>query len=239
MRLRRIGCPVRWSRSGTAARSSSVRPSAARKLADEPGLDGSPAPAEPMTEDTIFDLASLTKSVATATAFLQLYEKGMVAIDDPVQKYLPDFNPANDPRRAQVTVRMLLTHTSGIAGDLSLDGPWGLDRGRQGRRHSPCARRAGGVRSRRGVPLLRHQLHSAWRDDREDHRRAGGYLRAAERLCAARHVRHPLSPGRQSLRPASDHRDGDHSRSDRTLGGRVPGRYLEHRSVVAHRTDGA
>ena len=98
-----------------------------RKLADEPGLDGSPAPAEPMTEDTIFDLASLTKSVATTTAFLQLYEKGLVAIDEPVQTYLPAFNPTNDPRRAQVTLRMLLTHTSGIAGDLSLDGPWGLD----------------------------------------------------------------------------------------------------------------
>ena len=98
-----------------------------RKLADEPGLDGSPAPAEPMTEDTIFDLASLTKSVATTTAFLQLYEKGLVAIDEPVQTYLPAFNPTSDPRRAQVTLRMLLTHTSGIAGDLSLDGPWGLD----------------------------------------------------------------------------------------------------------------
>jgi CubicO group peptidase (beta-lactamase class C family) len=98
-----------------------------RKLPDEPGLDGSPAPAEPMTEDTIFDLASLTKSVATTTAFLQLYEKGLVRIDEPVQTYLPEFNPTNDPRRAQVTVRMLLTHTSGIAGDLSLDGPWGLD----------------------------------------------------------------------------------------------------------------
>lgn len=82
-----------------------------------------------MTEDTIFDLASLTKSLATATAVMQLYEQGRVRIDDPVQAYLPDFNPANDPRRAQqVTLRMLLTHTSGIAGDLSLDGPWGLDR---------------------------------------------------------------------------------------------------------------
>nr|WP_256735917.1 serine hydrolase domain-containing protein [Mycolicibacterium hippocampi] len=98
-----------------------------RKLADEPGLHGVPTPAEPMTEDTIFDLASLTKSVATTPAFLQLHEKGLVQIDEPVQRYLPDFNPANDPRRAQVTLRMLLTHTSGIAGDLSLDGPWGLD----------------------------------------------------------------------------------------------------------------
>ncbi len=97
-----------------------------RKLPGEPGLDGSPTPAEPMTEDTIFDLASLTKSLATATAVLQLAERGKVAIDEPLQNYLPEFNPANDPRRAQVTVRMLLTHTSGIAGDLSLDGPWGL-----------------------------------------------------------------------------------------------------------------
>lgn len=99
-----------------------------RKLDGEPGLDGAPAPAEPMTEDTIFDLASLSKSIATTTAFMQLYEQGKVAFDDPVQTYLPDFNPTNDPRRAQVTVRMLLTHTSGIAGDLSLDGPWGLDK---------------------------------------------------------------------------------------------------------------
>lgn len=99
-----------------------------RKLDGEPGLAGSPTPAEPMTEDTIFDLASLTKSLATATAVLQLYERGRVQIDEPLQTYLPDFNPANDPRRAEVTLRMLLTHTSGIAGDLSLDGPWGLDR---------------------------------------------------------------------------------------------------------------
>jgi CubicO group peptidase (beta-lactamase class C family) len=98
-----------------------------RKLADEPGLDGSPAPAEPMTEDTIFDIASLTKCLATATAVMQLYEQGKVAFDDPVQKYLPDFNPGNDPRRAGVTIRMLLTHTSGEPEDVRLDDPWGLD----------------------------------------------------------------------------------------------------------------
>jgi CubicO group peptidase (beta-lactamase class C family) len=99
-----------------------------RKLAGEPGLDGSPAPAEPMTEDTIFDVASLTKPLATATAVMQLYEQGKVQFDDPVQQYLPDFNPANDPQRAQVTVRMLLTHTSGEPGDVDLRDPWGLDR---------------------------------------------------------------------------------------------------------------
>src|SRR6201996_1852003 len=100
-----------------------------RKLDGEQGLDGSPAPAEPMTEDTIFDIASLTKCLATATAVLQLYEQGKVAFDDPVQRYLPDFNAANDPRRAQVTLRMLLTHTSGEAIDVDLKDPWGLDGG--------------------------------------------------------------------------------------------------------------
>ncbi|KKC05082.1 serine hydrolase [Mycobacterium nebraskense] len=99
-----------------------------RKLAGEPGLDGSPAPAEPMTEDTIFDLASLTKSLATATAVMQLYEQGKVQFDDPAQQYLSDFNPANDPQRAKVTVRMLLTHTSGETGDVNLGDPWGLDK---------------------------------------------------------------------------------------------------------------
>jgi CubicO group peptidase (beta-lactamase class C family) len=98
-----------------------------RKLAGEPGLDGSPAPAEPMTEDTIFDMASLTKPLATATAVMQLYEQGRVQFDDPVQQYLPDFNAANDPQRAKVTVRMLLTHTSGETGDVDLNDPWGLD----------------------------------------------------------------------------------------------------------------
>jgi CubicO group peptidase (beta-lactamase class C family) len=98
-----------------------------RKLAGEPGLDGLPAPAEPMIEDTIFDLASLTKILATATAVMQLYEQGTVQVDDPVQQYLPDFNTANDPGRAEVTVRMLLTHTSGETGDVDLKDPWGLD----------------------------------------------------------------------------------------------------------------
>jgi CubicO group peptidase (beta-lactamase class C family) len=99
-----------------------------RKLAGEPGLDGSPAPAESMSEDTIFDMASLTKPLATATAVMQLYEQGDVQFDDPVQKYLPDFNASNDPQRAEVTVRMLLTHTSGEAGEVDLRDPWGLSR---------------------------------------------------------------------------------------------------------------
>jgi SSS family transporter len=98
-----------------------------RKLAGEPGLDGKPSPAEPMTEDTIFDMASLTKDLATATAIMQLYEAGNItSFDDPLEKYLPAFNESHDPTRSKVTLRMLLTHTSGAAPDVDLRDAWGL-----------------------------------------------------------------------------------------------------------------
>ncbi len=97
-----------------------------RKLAGEPGLDGAPSPAEPMTEDTIFDMASLSKCLSTATAVMQLYEQGKLQFDDPIEKYLPAFNPEHDPARAKVTIRMLLTHTSGEAPDINLKDAWGL-----------------------------------------------------------------------------------------------------------------
>jgi SSS family transporter len=98
-----------------------------RKLANEPGLDGKPSPAEPMTEDTLFDIASLTKVIATAPAIMKLYEQGKItSFDDPVEKYLPAFNESHDPTRSKVTLRMLLTHTSGAAPDVSLADPWGL-----------------------------------------------------------------------------------------------------------------
>jgi SSS family transporter len=97
-----------------------------RKLAGEPGPSGTPTPAEPMTEDTIFDMASLTKCLVTATAIMQLYEQGKLAFDDPIQKYLPAFNPDNDPQRAKVTIRLLLTHYSGEPEDVDLKDPWGL-----------------------------------------------------------------------------------------------------------------
>ena len=94
-----------------------------RKLAGEPGLDGTPSPAEPMTEDTIFDMASLSKCLSTATAVMQLYEAGKLAFDDPVAQYLPAF-AANG--KSAVTIRQLLTHYSGLPPDVDLKDPWGL-----------------------------------------------------------------------------------------------------------------
>nr|WP_158021328.1 serine hydrolase [Mycolicibacterium chubuense] len=111
---------------GHAGKVAFHRAYGSRKLAGEPGLSGSPSPAEPMSENTIFDMASMTKVLATATAVMQLYEQGRVQLDRPVQTYLPEFNTANDPQRTRVTVRMLLTHTSGLPEDVNLDDPWGL-----------------------------------------------------------------------------------------------------------------
>lgn len=76
---------------------------------------------EPMTPDTIFDLASLTKVVATTTAVMQLVERGEVRLNDPVAKYLPEFGQNG---KEDVTVRQLLTHHSGLREDLDLTVAW-------------------------------------------------------------------------------------------------------------------
>ncbi|MGD0735114.1 MAG: serine hydrolase [Terracidiphilus sp.] len=75
---------------------------------------------EPMTLDTIFDMASLTKPLITATAVMQLYEQDKISPNDPVSKYLPEF-AANG--KQDITIRQLLTHYSGLPPDLSLTDP--------------------------------------------------------------------------------------------------------------------
>jgi uncharacterized protein YbbC (DUF1343 family)/CubicO group peptidase (beta-lactamase class C family) len=76
---------------------------------------------ETMTVDTIFDLASLTKCIATAPSVMKLVQEGKVRLNDPVATYLPGFakNGKND-----ITVRELLTHFSGLTEDLDLKTVW-------------------------------------------------------------------------------------------------------------------
>jgi CubicO group peptidase (beta-lactamase class C family) len=66
---------------------------------------------EPMTVDTLFDLASLTKPTCTALAILFLVQDGRVEFEAPVGRYVPEFNT---PDKADITIRHLLTHTSGL-----------------------------------------------------------------------------------------------------------------------------
>jgi CubicO group peptidase (beta-lactamase class C family) len=76
---------------------------------------------EPMTVDTIFDLASLTKVVATTTAVMLLVEDGRLRLSDRVSDHVPGFERYGKDR---ITIRQLLTHTSGLRPDLDLEEPF-------------------------------------------------------------------------------------------------------------------
>ena len=76
---------------------------------------------EAMTLDTMFDLASLTKVVATTTAVMMLVENGQVRLNDTVASFIPEFGKYGKER---LTVRDLLTHSSGLRPDLDLAEKW-------------------------------------------------------------------------------------------------------------------
>jgi uncharacterized protein YbbC (DUF1343 family)/CubicO group peptidase (beta-lactamase class C family) len=75
----------------------------------------------PMTVSTIFDMASLTKVVATTTAVMQLVEKGKIRLNDPVAKYIPEFAQNG---KTDIAVRDLMTHYSGLPPSVDLKSPW-------------------------------------------------------------------------------------------------------------------
>ena len=79
---------------------------------------------EPMTDDTVFDLASLTKPLATATSIMKLVEQGKLSLDDLVSKHIPEFGVEG---KETITIRDLLVHRSGLIPDNAMadyaDGP--------------------------------------------------------------------------------------------------------------------
>lgn len=79
-----------------------------------------PAP-EPMTLDTIFDLASLTKVIVTTTGMTILLEEGKVRLNDRVATFVPGFERYG---KGDITIRHLLTHMSGLRPDVDLADPW-------------------------------------------------------------------------------------------------------------------
>lgn len=81
---------------------------------------------EPMTLDTVFDAASLTKVIATTSSVMRLFEQGRLRLNDPVTVYLPAFQGG----KSDITVRQLLTHYSGLRPDVDLEPEWsGYDTG--------------------------------------------------------------------------------------------------------------
>jgi uncharacterized protein YbbC (DUF1343 family) len=75
---------------------------------------------EAMTVDTIFDLASLTKVIATTSSLMKLFEEGRFRLNDRVTQYLPEFMDG----KSEITIRNLFTHFSGLPPDLPLTPPW-------------------------------------------------------------------------------------------------------------------
>jgi len=73
---------------------------------------------EPMTEDTVFDLASLTKPIATATSLMVLADQGKIDLDDRASRYVPEFAARG---KSAITIRQLLTHVSGLPSETALD----------------------------------------------------------------------------------------------------------------------
>jgi uncharacterized protein YbbC (DUF1343 family) len=76
---------------------------------------------EPMTLDTVFDLASLTKVVATTTSVMMLVEQGRIRLNDRVSSYIPGFERYG---KSDITIRHLLTHVSGLRPDVDLADTW-------------------------------------------------------------------------------------------------------------------
>ena len=76
---------------------------------------------EPISKDTVFDLASLTKVVATTPSIMLLVEQGRVKLDDPVKTYIPQFAGG---ARSRITVRHLMVHTSGLKPGLPRNPAW-------------------------------------------------------------------------------------------------------------------
>jgi len=76
---------------------------------------------EAMTADTIFDLASLTKVVATATSIMILVERGKLRLNDPLSNYIPEIKGEG---RERITLELLLTHRAGYAPDFDLRDRW-------------------------------------------------------------------------------------------------------------------
>lgn len=98
---------------------------------------------EEMTEDTIFDAASLTKVVATATSIMILVERGRIRLNDPISRFIPEIRTEEKER---ITIEHLLTHRSGYAPDFDLREQWTGEREALQRLYDEPVRSAPGAR---------------------------------------------------------------------------------------------
>lgn len=166
---------------------------------------------EPVTPQTFFQIGSITK-LFTAVLALQQAAAGRVDLDAPVRRYLPEFKLADENAAATVTLRHLLTHSSGIDGDVLVECPQGPNRlaayvetlAEVSRLHAPGARvaycNAGFVLTGRLIEVLTGQSwHTALRQEILAPLGISAQTSEAERVpnqCRATgHVSDPNNPG--------------------------------------------
>ena len=141
-------------------------------------------PAEPVTASTVFDLASVTKVIATTSMAMLLYQSGQLSLDQPLARILPAFaeGEAAGGARHRVTLRMLLAHASGLPGYVRL---FEECEGREALLHA-CLRLPLESVARKPRRVLRSRIHSVGRGARSPCRRAAG------RLLRTRSIRSPV-----------------------------------------------
>ena len=165
---------------------------------------------EPMTPDTIFDMASVTKVVATTTSVMILIEDGRIRLTDRVATFIPGFGKYG---KNAITIRHLLTHVSGLRPDIDLNDEFrGADVGDRARLRGG----AGGC-ARRALHLQRHQLLPPRRHRQARQRAAARPVRARAGVPASRHDRDDVQPARvvaagASLRPRAARRSAGRAR---------------------------
>ena len=153
--------------------------------------------AAPVTDDAIFQLGSISK-IYTATMIMQLCDEGLLTVDTRVLDVLPDFELADAAVTAQLTIRHLLTHTSGIDGDVFTDTGRGDDC--LAKYAALLARRCAHPPVRRDVVVLQLRLQPAGASDRGAHRRHVGRSAAGEDRCPTRpHAHGDIGGGRAAV----------------------------------------
>ena len=153
---------------------------------------------------TLFDLGSVTKVVATTTMAMLLYERGLLDLDAPVSAIVPEFtnDPAKDPRRHEVTLRMLLAHSSGLPAyeKLFLKART-RDQLLQAAFTLPLATNPAHQRR-----IQRHRIHRPRRRPRAPRRRIPRPLLPARNLLSASHDQHNLQSPNRTPRANSSNR---------------------------------
>ena len=140
----------------------------------------------PMTTDTVFDMASITKPVATATSVMLLVERGQLKLGQRVSSIIPEF-AANEKDR--ITIFDLLTHQSGLLPDNARERLRERPRGSDQKDLRVEAASA----DRHAVYLFRREFHFARRDHSAHQRQERPRVLTGKHFSAARHARDGLS----------------------------------------------